>query len=449
MAKLTQGVHGYTLGDYEPPKEEAVRARLEWFMDQKLGFMTHFGAYGQVGTFESWPMSDEDAAWSRRFVDWTDDPEQVRRDLFGLNRSFNPIRFRPEAWAELIRDCGFRYFLLTTKHHDGFCLWDTRYTDYKTTDSSCPFHGHPYADIVKSAFEAMRSRGIAIGAYFSKADWHCTDYWHDLTHTTRNPTYDVAREPERWERFVRFTQAQLLELGRKYGPLDILWLDAGWVCRANGQDIRLGEVIRALRQDTPGLLVADRTVGGAFENYVTPEQTVPDAPLGVPWESCVSLGTGFSYRYDDDYKTAREVVHLLLDVVCKGGNLALNLAPQPDGRLPDPGVRTLRALGEWLSVNAEGIYGTRPAAPYRTRDVALTAKGKSVYAFKLCSEGECIGRTVALPVERPVRSVRLMGYGPVSFTQRGQGLQADMPLDAGFTPAPPALGFACETREGA
>lgn len=444
MAKVEQGVHGYAAEGYQPPAEEAVREKLAWFQDQKLGFMTHFGAYALLGMFESWPMSDADALWSRRFVDWTTDGEQVRRDLFGLNRAFNPIRFQPEKWAEIVSACGFRYFLMTTKHHDGFCLWDTQYTDYKTTAPDCPYYTNEHADIVRSLFFAMREKGVGIGAYFSKADWHSADYWHDRRKTSRNPTYDIEADPARWERFVRFTQDQLLELGERYAPLDILWLDAGWVCKANGQDIRLEEVVPALRRKNPGLIVVDRTVGGAYENYITPEQSVPEAPLFVPWESCVSLGTGFSYRYDDDYKSPREVVHLLLDVVSKGGNLALNLAPQPDGRLPDPGVRTLRALGKWLETHGEGVYGTQPVAPYRQGDFALTAKGKTVYAFKLYGEGEAIPRRIALPVEKPIRSVRLLGYGAVPFTQRGGSALADMPQDAAFSGDPIAQGFACE-----
>lgn len=443
MAKIEQGVHGFTNEGYCPPAEAAVRRKLEWFQDQKLGLMSHFGAYCLTGMFESWPMSDEDAGWSRRFVDWTDDPVRLRRELFSLNRSFNPLRFQPDKWAALASDCGFRYFLLTTKHHDGFCLWDTRYTDYKSTAPDCPYHDNPNADIVRAAFRAMREKGIAVGAYFSKADWHCPDYWDDIAkRTTRNPTYDTARRPEQWERFVRFTQNQLRELATEYGPLDILWLDAGWVRASNGQDIRLGEIVGEIRRTTPDLLVADRTVGGAFENYITPEQTVPAEPPLVPWESCVSLGSGFSYRYDDRYKQPREIIHLLIDIVSKGGNLALNLSPQPDGRLPDPGVRTLRALGAWLAVNGEAVYGTRAQAPYRAGDWAFTRKENTVYALKLYAEGEKPPATLRLPLDG-VRSARLLGYGRVSFNPHG-GCVIDMPRDTPWEEPLYAHCFACE-----
>ncbi|MDD3409806.1 MAG: alpha-L-fucosidase [Eubacteriales bacterium] len=193
--------------------------------------------------------------------------------------------------------------------------------------------------------------------------------------------------------------------------------------------------------------MADRTVGGEYENYITPEQTVPPDPLEVPWESCVSLGSGFSYRYDDQYKRPREIVHLLLDILCKGGNLALNLAPQPDGRLPAPGVATLRALGAWLRVNGGGVYGTRPCAPYRTNDVALTRKGNTVYAFRLLREGERLGLAAELPVEGRIHAITLLGYGPVSYAQRGSGTAVDLPQDWSLPADCPALCFACEMEE--
>ena len=179
MADLIKnGMHGCSAAEnYVPPKDELLRERLEWFQDQKLALMMHFGPYAQMGICESWPLSEEDASWSRRDVDWEDDPKVFREQYVNLNRSFNPMRFVPEQWADVGARDGFKYFLLTTKHHDGFCMFDTKYTDYKITDPSCPFHTHKYANVVKHAFDAFRARGIAIAAYFSKPDWHCPWYW--------------------------------------------------------------------------------------------------------------------------------------------------------------------------------------------------------------------------------------------------------------------------------
>lgn len=165
---VSQGVHNYSAAEtYVCPTDPAVLQQLEWFRDQKLALMMHFGLYCQPGMVASWALSDKDSDWSRHQVNWTDG-ETFKKQYFSLNRSFNPVRFQPEEWAQMAEDCGFRYLLLTTKHHDGFCLWDTKYTDYKTTAEDCPFHEHKNADIVKSMFDAFRAKGIGIGAYFPK-----------------------------------------------------------------------------------------------------------------------------------------------------------------------------------------------------------------------------------------------------------------------------------------
>ena len=161
---VSQGVHNYSAAEtYVCPTDPAVLQQLEWFRDQKLALMMHFGLYCQPGMVASWALSDKDSDWSRHQVNWTDG-ETFKKQYFSLNRSFNPVRFQPEEWAQMAEDCGFRYLLLTTKHHDGFCLWDTKYTDYKTTAEDCPFHEHKNADIVKSMFDAFRAKGIGIGA---------------------------------------------------------------------------------------------------------------------------------------------------------------------------------------------------------------------------------------------------------------------------------------------
>ena len=185
----------------------------------------------------------------------------VRCAWAGSQKSFNPIRFQPEEWAQTAKDCGFKYLILTTKHHDGFCLWDTRYSDYKVTAPDCPYHVSEHADLVKSMFDAFREKGLGIGAYFSKADWH-TPYYRtpelpDPNPSDRGPMYSPAAEPERWENFVQYTKNQVLELCEGYGPIDILWFDAGWVCASNGQDIRLGEIVDEARKIQPGILSVD------------------------------------------------------------------------------------------------------------------------------------------------------------------------------------------------
>ena len=445
---VQQGVHNYSAVDsYVKPTDPAVLEKLEWFQDQKLALMIHWGIYCQLGIVASWALSDKDDDWSRHQVNWTDDGEKFKEQYYALNKSFNPIRFQPEEWAQTAKDCGFKYLILTTKHHDGFCLWDTRYSDYKVTAPDCPYHVSEHADLVKSMFDAFREKGLGIGAYFSKADWH-TPYYRtpelpDPNPADRGPMYSPAAEPERWENFVQYTKNQVLELCEGYGPIDILWFDAGWVCASNGQDIRLGEIVDEARKIQPGILSVDRTVGGPYENYVTPEMCVPEEPLGVPWESCLTLGADFTYEYADRYKSPRELVNALVGIVAKGGNLALNVSPQPDGRIPVDAMDSLRGLGEWLKVYGEAIYGTRVCAPYQSGNISFTRKGDAVYAIRLFPVAqESVDSKLFIPYAGKVSKVTMLDSGEdVSFVPGEGGITVAVPAGRRGGSAPIALVF--------
>ena len=208
MAKtlVVNGIHNYTAPEeYIPPKSAAVREHLEWFMDQKLGLMMHWAPGCQLGTYESWPLSDGDGTWSQEDMTWAD-IETCKQQYWDANRTFNPIKFDPVRWAALAADCGFKYLLFTTKHHDGFCMYDTDTTDYKITAESCPFHTHKDADIVGALFREFRRQGLGISVYFSKPDWHSEYYWAPQFGTApdRNVNYDVSEHPDLWEKYVQF-----------------------------------------------------------------------------------------------------------------------------------------------------------------------------------------------------------------------------------------------------
>lgn len=432
--EVEQGVHNYSAADaYVWPTDPKVQKKLEWFQDQKLALMLHWNPSTQLGVIMSWALSDEDAEWSRTGVDWDVSGKEFKEQYFGLNKTFNPIRFDPEKWAEIAEDAGIRYLVFTTKHHDGFCMWDSKYSDYKITAEDCPFHTHKYADVCAHLFEAFRKKNMGIAAYFSKADWHVDSYWAKGyprgDYMWRGPSYVPAEHPEEWERFVEFTQNQIRELATEYGRLDIMWFDAGWVCERSGQDIRLGEVVEEIRKWQPGMLCADRTIGGPYENYITPEQCVPEKPIGVPWESCITLGNDFSFQYDDAYKSPREVINLLVDIVAKGGNLAIGVGPQPDGRIPAEAERTLRGMGAWLKKYGDAIYGTRVCAPYKKGNIAFTKKGNTVFALELFpDENACVPDEVWIPYEGEVSRIIRMDTGEeVTVAKKDGGLLAAVP----------------------
>ena len=397
---------------------EWLKQRLEWFQDLKFGFFMHWGPYSQWGCLESWPLVEEDA-WARAddLAPWVErgkDIERFKRDYYALNRTFNPVDFDPEPWAEAARQAGMKYVVFTTKHHDGFSMFDTQRTDYRITHPDCPFSSDPRANIVKHVFDAFRERDFGIGAYLSKSDWHCPWYWSPgRPATTRNPNYDTHAEPEVWAKFVEFVHGQVEELMTGYGPVDILWLDGGQV-RPPNQDIRMDDMVAMARSHQPGLIVVDRTVGGEHENYRTPEQEVPDEPVfDYVWESCITMGDQWSYKPDDSYKSARELIHLLVGVVAKGGNLLLNVGPSPEGTLPEVALSRMREIGEWMEVNGEAIHGTRPWDPYEDGQLRFTfsREGRGCYATYLAEEGETAPPSqIALPViADPRHRINMLG----------------------------------------
>ena len=441
---IKQGLHGCSREDqYVRPEDPLIRERLEWFQDQKLALMMHYGPYSQLGIDASWALSDGDFSWSRRSVDWEDDPETFRKQYIDMYKSFNPVRFQPDKWAEFAAENGFRYLIFTTKHHDGFCMFDSKYTDYKITNPDCPFHAHKYANIVREVFDAFRKKDIAIAAYFSKPDWNCPWYWaegmeHPVAYS-RNPTYNPAEHPELWEKFTEFTHNQIMELMEDYGRIDILWLDGGQVNPANGQDVLMSELVAKARTVQPWLITADRTVGGENENYITPEQSIPGQAIRIPWESCVTVGSQWGYRFGDTYKSARTLIHMLIQVVSHGGNLALNVGPQPNGELPEEALCELRGLGTWLRVNGEAIYGTRPADIAKVGEICYTTKENSTYALIPLEEHETLSGSILIPWDKSADTVTCLTTGedlPFENSENGLHVTLSDSLAGSEYPAP-------------
>jgi len=359
---------------YVPPSDPLVQQKLEQWKDLKFGLLMHWGPYSQWGVVESWSICPEDEGWCRRDSSHGKTYAEFVRNYEALQTTFDPVKFDPGKWARAAKDAGMKYVVFTTKHHDGFCMYDTKLTDYRITDPKCPFHDDPRANIAKGVFGAFRTEGLWTGAYFSKPDWHSPYYWWPyFPPKDRNVNYLPTRYPERWQQFKDFTYGQIEELMTGYGPMDILWLDGGQVRPLNTvdstvswqkaiqieQDIDMARIAAMARKHQPGILVVDRTVGGEYENYVTPEGHVPDADLGVPWETCMPMGTSWSWVPNEQYKTTDEIIRTLVKVVSRGGSLLLNVAPGPDGQLDSTAYVRLKEVGEWMRVNGEAVYGTR------------------------------------------------------------------------------------------
>ncbi len=423
---VENGVHNYSApADYIEPKNPLVKENLKKFMGKKLGFMMHWSPGSQLGSYESWPLSDGDAQWSQKDLTWAD-KETCKQQYWQANKTFNPIKFDPESWAKLAKECGFQYLLFTTKHHDGFCMYDTKTTDYKITAEDCPFHTNPNADIVGALYREFKKQGLAISTYFSKPDWHSEFYWCDKfgTAPTRNVNYDVKKYPELWESYVQYVHSQIRELASNYGKIDVLWLDGGWVRPDNmGQDIRLDEIVDELRSTTqPGLIVCNRCCG-EHEDFITPEQTIPETAIGVPWETCITIGDNFSFHYNDNYKTGYQITHMLLDVVSKGGNLALNIPAQPDGTLPAPAVVSIREMGAWLKIFGEGIYDTTLCEPFFDDKLYYTRRGNDIYCFYSYNEDEVpkLPKKLTLDIDKKVIKARCIRTGDILHARNEGG----------------------------
>lgn len=388
--------------EYSYPKEKKVAENLEHWRDQKFGIIIHWGLYAVPGIIESWSLCNED--WIER--DSTSHYDDYKRWYWGLKSSFNPIKFNPDAWASAAKQAGMRYLVFTTKHHDGFNMFDTRYTDFKISDG--PYKNNPKADVAKYVFDAFRNQGFLIGAYYSKPDWHSQYFWWDKYATpNRNVNYDIKRFPWRWNKFVEFTHNQLNELTTNYGKIDILWLDGGWVRPRNtvteevlswgapipdfDQEINMPQVAKMVRKNQEGILIVDRTVHGEFENYRTPEQGIPKEKSNDPWESCITLGDAWGYVPNDNFKTSKKVIHTLIEIVAKGGNLLLGVGPTAAGEFLPEQVSRLKEIGNWLNKFGEGIYNTRPLDVFRSGDVYFTgAKEKYTYAIAVLAPGNSL-----------------------------------------------------------
>ena len=321
-------------GEEETTEEKTKR--MQWFKDAKLGIFIHWGIYSVKGIDESW-------SFHNGYISYDEYMTQLR--------GFTASRYDPQAWAKLIRESGARYAVLTSKHHDGVALWDSRHSDLNVVKKTPAGR-----DLVAPYCKALREQGLKVGLYFSQLDWSHPDYPH---HTRTIKRY--KEDPERWARFLAFQQGQLEEIATRYKP-DLLWFDGDWDFDA--EKWRAAEQRRSINTWLPDVIVNSRL--NEYGDYSTPEQGLPvTRPQDPWWELCLTMNDSWGYQHNDhNYKTPNQILRIFVDCLSMGGNLLLDIGPKQDGTLPEEQIEVLKELGRWTNKHAEAIYGVESGLPH-------------------------------------------------------------------------------------
>ena len=352
-------------------------ARVQWFQEARFGMFIHWGLYALPARGE-WVRSIERM------------PESEYLPYF---RSFSAPDFDPKAWAKAAKAAGMKYAVLTAKHHDGFCLFDSQYTDYKATNT--PFG----RDAVREFLDAFRAEGLRVGLYYSLLDWHHPDYPHADAHHPDREQPGVTNEGRDFDRYLDYMHAQIRELCTNYGKIDIFWFDFSYD-HMKGETWRATKLVRMVRSLQPGVLIDNRLEGsgegfgsllsGAPSEYsgdfVCPEQIIPPQGIqdangrDVTWEACVTMNNNWGYCAQDHcFKPASMLIRKLVECVSKGGNFLLNVGPDERGRIPAESQAILKKIGQWMDKNGESIYGCGKAGIPKPEYGRLTRRGNTLY----------------------------------------------------------------------
>jgi alpha-L-fucosidase len=302
--------------------------------------------------------------------------------------TFNPVDYEPGEWAKIAKNAGMKYAVMTAKHHDGFCLFDSQLTDYKATNTPAG------RDLIKEYVEAFRAEGLKVGFYYSLLDWHHPDYPHygDGIHPMRNNEAWKGKKHD-FDNYIKYMHGQVKELVSNYGKIDIMWFDFSYG-DMSGEKWKATELVRMVRKLQPGIIV-DNRLGGDMESEIPdyyagdfegPEQVIPHEGVfdvkgrRIPWEACITLNNNWGYSTNDDYKSPSDVILALVNCVSKGGNLLLNVGPDAKGRIPVKSQDVLKIVGEWIGLNGESIYGCGPAPYPKPEWGRFTMKGDTLFA---------------------------------------------------------------------
>ena len=361
---------------------EEYEKRVAWFTQARFGMFIHWGLYAIPARGE-WVRSVE---------------EMPKEDYMPFFHQFNPVDFDPKQWARAAKEAGMKYVVLTAKHHDGFCLFDSQYTDFKSTNTKCG------RDLVREYVDAVRAEGLKVGFYYSLLDWYHDDYPHygDKQHPMRDdPAY--GNEGRDFDRYLTYMHNQVRELCENYGKIDILWFDFSYEDQYNvmrGEKWKATELVTMVRQLQPGVIIDNRLevsgegFGSMWEgnptpyhgDFVSPEQIIP--PQGIQdkqgrdlvWEACVTMNNNWGYcEYDRFYKPAPMLIKKLVECVSKGGNMLLNVGPDAKGNIPPQSQAILKEIGAWMKRNSKSIYGCGKAGMEKPDCGRITRSGNKLY----------------------------------------------------------------------
>jgi alpha-L-fucosidase len=356
--------------------KESASERMKWFLEARFGMFVHWGLYAIPARGE-----------------WVRSHEQISvEDYQPFFNEFNPDDYDPREWARVAKDAGMKYAVLTSKHHDGFCLFDSKLTDYKATNTPAR------RDLVAEYVEAFRAEGLKVGFYYSLLDWHHPDYpaYGDAHHPMRNNEAFKDRK-HNFENYVDYLHGQVRELLTNYGRIDIMWFDFSYG-NMSGETWRATDLVKMVRELQPHIII-DNRLGGNIKSehpeiyagdFASPEQIIP--PEGVvnekgepiPWEACITLNNHWGYCVNDlDYKSPKQAIRALVECVSKNGNLLLNVGPNARGQIPAESKEILREVGAWVRKNGASIYGCKAADLPKPEWGRYTQRGNKLYAHVL------------------------------------------------------------------
>lgn len=356
--------------------------RFEWFGDAKLGIFIHWGIYSVNGIDESW-------SFFNGYISYDDYMKQLN--------GFTADKYKPEEWTILIKESGAKYAVITSKHHDGVALWDSRFSDLNVVKKTPAGR-----DLLKPLVKSLRKEKIKVGIYYSLLDWSHTDY-PNLTKINKRYEDDSLR----WEKFVKFNFGQIEELMDNYKP-DLVWFDGDW--EQSAEKWHAKEIREMLLKKNKHVIINSRLQG--YGDYATPEQGLPiHKPKDKYWELCMTMNDSWGYQGNDkNYKTPYQVIRIFSDVISLGGNLLLDIGPKADGTIPVEQIYILKELGKWTKKHDKAIFGSKAGIPknYFEGPSTLSKDGKILYLFV---SGKPNGPVMVKGLKNKINSIWVVGNG--------------------------------------